>query len=85
MDTLHWFEYLLNFPQHQITMFAPVNLVAPDDNSPPKYIFQGLTPDELATLGFADAKSAALTKSAVDGRMSVHAQFSNNGKTGARI
>jgi len=83
INILQNLEYLFDFQQHQITLFAPVRLIIPSDGSPQKYVAEGLTPDEIKALGFADAKTTPIINSEKDGRKYIHVQCSNSGKSGA--
>ena len=82
LDLLRHFDYLFDFPLHQVTMFSQSRLNIPSDGSAPRYITEGLTRDEVTALGFANAKSAELIASSKDGLTYVYVQCGNKGKSG---
>ena len=82
LDIIKNLEYVFDFPKHQIFLYSPAVTVTPPDGSAPKYIAQGLTPEEISALGFANAKQAAIIDSAADRRKYVHALCGEGGKNG---
>lgn len=83
VDLLQNFEMMFNFPKHQITVLSANILPMPSDAASPTYIHKGMLPEELVSLGFAKAQSAAITKSPKDGRIYVHVECKNGKKNGS--
>ena len=81
LDIIKNLECLFDFPRHQITMYAPARMVMPPDGTAAQAVSGGLTPEEVAAVGFGNIQSVPITDSPKDGIKYVHVLWRNAGQS----